>query len=338
MKTRYMPQHFYCNSCGTLQYTRGDKAAFECTHCGRIHKIAQFSRPHDWFEHNEPENAWYDSSGNGELIIELQDSTDIKRFYVLKNSLILGHEWVWFCYHPAFIQRGVRPGERKGPIVLWDAQTGKQLRTLKGFHYTDELRGAQLLSDNRLITWARDFLIYIWDVNSGELSEKLPQPALLNEEQILIVSSRSFASLTDQQRKSYVNNCDRLSFNVKLMIKAGSESQCEILGPYSRPVPEGMSFKNFLILKHDPYAFSFNQELEYAEKGYSTHLRMDDGRFVFGGTTYGATGYVYIWDGGLNLTILYCGQHSCNFEIDGEIKPGVIQVRDYDRIMIFEDV
>jgi len=335
---RFMPQRFHCTSCGALQYSDGSEATWKCYSCGHRHKTGQFSRLRDWFKWDGVENAWYDLTGNGDSIIELQESTETRWFYELGNQLVLGYEWSWQCYDPSFIAYGYKPDKFEGPIALWDSQSGQRLQTLKGFHYGD-LRGAQLLDDDRLITRARDFLIHIWDINSGELLDTLPLPVELNKDQVPIVSSRTFTNLTDQQRANYVNNHDRLSFNVKLMIKAHSDAQCEILGPYSMAIPEGISFKSFEFPEGKQWMRPF-EELEGVEGGYCTKRRMSDDRIIIGGTTYGSSGYVYVWDGGFNLTILFSrlGMSASCFEIDGEIRPGVIQVSFLDETMIFEDV
>jgi len=67
-------------------------------------------------------------------------------------------------------------------------------------------------------------------------------------------------------------------------------------------------------------------DVEGAEAGYSTWFVMNDGRLLGGGTTYGASGQIYVWDGFYNLRVLIVGRHDCNMHLKGEIEPNVIVI------------
>lgn len=273
--------------------------------------------------------------------IELQDSCDAWYFFQISDNLAIGAELSWRGYDPTFIASGYPKQKHPGPIAIWDTHTGQRIRTLNGFHY-GELRGAQLTSDGQLITWARDFLVHIWDIDTGQNIGTVPLPATLDQQNIPIVSSRIFTDWTDDQRRQYIEEKNSLSFCITLMVQGKASPRTEKYGPYKIPRPTAIGYEKYTF-PHDqtvhriPSPF---RELEDIEAGYSSSFVLNDGRLVIGGTTYGAKDHVYVWDGGLNLTILLSSLcYDCNFEIDGEIRPGVVQLSTLDTrdgVMTFE--
>jgi hypothetical protein len=128
------------------------------------------------------------------------------------------------------------------------------------------------------------------------------------------------------------------------MVQGTASPRTEKYGPYKIAQPneigyEKCTFPRDQTVHRIPSPF---RELENIEAGYSSSFVLNDGRLVIGGTTYGTNEHVYVWDGGLNLTILLsslCTCSSSNFEIDGEILPGVVQLSNPDTregVMAFE--
>ena len=268
-------------------------------------------------------------------IVELRDSEDASRFFQLTNHLALGEEIVWKGYDSAFLTpKWVQP-TRVGPLALWDLQSGERVQTLAGYHL-GALRGARLLDGHRLVTWARDLLLRVWDIRNGELREVMPLPAVLDESARPIVSSRSCSDWTNQQFEAYLTGGDEnLRFAVTLMIQTEQASRIEAYGSKGG---DSQFFERY-IFQRDAEFHSIPppfRELENAEAGYSDSVVLADGRLLIGGITYGAKDHTYVWDGGLELTILYTSLNDfANFNIDGEIAPGVIQLSNSTTAMTF---
>ncbi len=291
----------------------------------------QFGIP-DYFDHPK-KNAIYAPS-NGSLV-ELQSSHDIWDFIRLDATTALGWDISWKCYDPAFAMH--RTPDHTSPLRVWDLQTGRLNVTLDGFHH-GEVRGAQLVNNRELITWARDFLIRRWNLETGRLLETIPLPTELDDSGIPIVNSRLFGQWSPRRREQYVSTRAEVSFRVTLMTQSDSEDVVTVSGPFENTsssnqpinrltVPEGR------LTRPRPKQF---QELENIEAGYSDAFGMQNGGLLIGGTSYGANDHVYVWDGGLNLVILISSLSFCgDFEIDGEVSPGVVGVRSFTSTMRF---
>lgn len=273
-------------------------------------------------------------------IVELKDSRETSNFFQLNNHLALGEESLWQRYDPAyrapkFLMWDEKPLTQTGPLALWDLSTGQRLKTLHGYHL-GQLRGARLLDEMRVGTWGRDFLLRVWDVQTGRQTSAMPLPADLDETGTPIVTSHTCSDWTDAQFDEYLaGDSQRPSFDVTLMINAQEGSRTE---SFLRQIKAPVSFT--------PYTFDYDRafhqipapfrELEGIEASYSDSTFLADGRLLVGGITYGSPDHTYIWDGGLQLLILYTWLNDgANLEIDGEVTPGVIQLRNHDTAVTF---
>lgn len=60
------------------------------------------------------------------------------------------------------------------------------------------------------------------------------------------------------------------------------------------------------------------------------------GQFLIADNTYGSPNHTYVWEGGLRLLILYTALNDgANLEIDSELAPDVIQLRNYKTSVTF---
>lgn len=268
-------------------------------------------------------------------IVELEASQDVLYFYPLSSDLALGEEVIWQRYDAAYLTPDWVQPTQTGPLALWNLSTGTRLVTLQGYHL-GHIRGARLLDDNRLVTWARDFLLRVWDVQTGIQQEIVPLPAALDQAGTPIVSSRTCTDWTDAQFEAYLmGNTQPLSFAVTLMIKTEQATRTE---SFARAAREPVAFTQHVFERdrashHIPEPF---QELEGVEASYSDSVVLSDNRLLIGGITYGSPNHTYVWDGGLQLLILYTSLNDgANLEIDGELAPGVIQLRNYKTSVTF---
>ncbi|CDR34815.1 F-box/WD repeat-containing protein [Criblamydia sequanensis] len=71
-------------------------------------------------------------------------------------------------------------------ICIWDAESGKQLRTFK--EHTDRIINLEIV-DNKLISYAYDCKICIWDIETGTLLRKLDTSNLSEDKKPLGISS-----------------------------------------------------------------------------------------------------------------------------------------------------
>ncbi|MEQ9590939.1 MAG: hypothetical protein RJS97_23595 [Parvibaculaceae bacterium] len=294
-----------------------------------------------------PDYSWDETTKNcgyrysKDQIVELKDSFDTIQFFQLSDQFALGEEGRWQRYDSAFsapnflMWDGKQPTQQS-PLALWDLSTGKRLRTLQGYHY-GRIRGARLLKKNQLVTWGRDFLLRVWDTQSGQQQAMVPLPAVLNEAGMPIVTSRTCSYWTDAQFGDYLaGNSKQIAFDVTLMINAEQGSRTEF---FNRTRVEPSYFSKYLFDSHReihqiPAPF---QELENSEAGYSDSALLADGRLLIGGITYGCPDHTYVWDGGLQLIILCTWLNDgANFEIDGEVSPGVVQVRNGETSVTFD--
>ncbi|NNE56308.1 MAG: hypothetical protein HKN32_09825 [Flavobacteriales bacterium] len=268
-------------------------------------------------------------------IVELRESQDVLYFFPLSDELALGEEVPWKMYDSDLFQPNWTQPTREGPLALWNLHTGDRLTTLQGYHL-GQLRGARLLNDSRLVTWARDFLLRVWDLNTGTQQDVIPLPAAVDETGTPIVTSRTCSEWSDKELKSYLAlDSQYPSFAVTLMIKAKQSARIESFDLTTKTAT-GVTYRSVdrdQGIHRIPTPF---RELEDAEAGYSDSVVLVDGRLLIGGITHGALEHTYVWDGGLALIILYTSlNYFDNFKIDGELEPGVVQLSDATQSVTF---
>ncbi|MCB1682373.1 MAG: hypothetical protein KDI65_10630 [Alphaproteobacteria bacterium] len=278
---------------------------------------------------------------SGDSIIPLEDSGRITNGIVLNDKLILGYDIVWKCYRPEFVAAGYRLTLPPYPMALWDAGTGKKLTTLQGLH-TGSIRGAKLLDDKHMITWARDFRVFVWNTETGERTEKFTTPVLTDQDGYAIVSSRNGEDYSPEDWQDYIEGRGAPGFNVTIYLKPDPHGEQYGLGPFNGLTGDDRSIRGYAPDQHEPIDHTDLlrrvQDLEGAEAGYSTPFRLNDGRLGIGGATYGAWEQVFIWDGLKDLTILIPCSMDINCRIDGEIAPNTIRIDNETETYTFENI
>ena len=273
-------------------------------------------------------------------VIPLEDSDGLTGIFMLSDTLLLGYDVIWKSYHPDFVAAGYQQSD-SFPMALWDAKTGKKLTTLQGFHMGSP-RGATLLDKRRLVTWARDFRVFIWDTKTGERIGALTSPILTDEDGYAVVSSRNGEHYSAKDWQDYIDGRGAPGFNVTIHLKPDPDGQQEQCGPFKGLEGEKTTIRPYRPDPQQPIdhrdLMRRIQDLEGAEAGYSTPFRLKDGRMGVGGTTHGAWEQVFIWDGLKDLSILVPKRLDTNCEIDGEIASNTIRINNYSETYIFEDI
>ncbi len=273
-------------------------------------------------------------------VTPLEDSSDLTGIFMLSDTLLLGYDVIWKSYHPDFVAAGYQQSD-SFPMALWDAKTGKKRITLQGLH-TGSPRGAKLLDETRLITWARDFRVFVWDLQTGERIDTLTSPILTDEDGYAVVSSRNGERYSAKDWQDYLEGRGAPGFNVTIYLKPNPDGQHEQCGPFKGPEGQNTTIRRYTSapaqqIDHRDLMRRI-QDLEGVEAGYSTPFRLKDGRMGVGGTTHGAWEQIFIWDGLKDLNILIPKSLGTNCEINGEIAPNTIRIDNYSETYIFEDI
>jgi len=275
-------------------------------------------------------------------VLPLEESGAISGIFMLDDRLMLGYDAIWKSYHPGYVAAGYQQASSPYPMAIWDTKTGEKFLTLKGLH-TGTPRGAKKLDDKRLVTWARDFRVFLWDLETGERLGAFTTPVHLDEKGHAIVSSRNGEDYSPEDWIAYMEGRGASGFNVTHYMQPVPEGPQEQCGPF-----KGLEGKAELTLQ--PYEqdreqpidhrdlMLHMQDLEGAEAGYSTAFRLQDGRIGVGGATFGAWEQVFIWDGGKDLIILLPKTLYMGTEIIGEIAPNTVRVDNETEIYMFKDI
>lgn len=326
-----------------------------------------------------------------ESFIELESSHAINRYIQMPDDLLLGYNFIWRAFDD-YPWRRLKHDDAY-QCGLWDLKTGKHLLELKDMHYGSVL-GAQILDDKRLITWADDFLINVWDRGTGECLQKVPvgidkradyarpepdddkklesklfgqqikeanaashqktlermrkkdiaayieseaQRHKKSEENrekyqqrmkaitekygnVPYVKSNAFNSWSDERRKDYVDNRQELSFNLKFILPKTDDNRDTCYAAFQGSNPDTIHWETYS--GNDIWdCFS---ELEGVNAGYSFNQKLKDERFFVTGEEYGISDKAYVWDGGLNLTILLSPMGHDYCLADGQQDDGAI--------------
>ncbi|MCG8490836.1 MAG: hypothetical protein MI743_04415 [Sneathiellales bacterium] len=274
-------------------------------------------------------------------VLSLEESGDISGMFMLDDRLLLGYDIIWKSYHPEFVAAGYKRSSSSFPMAIWDAKTGEKLLTLKGFH-TGSPRGAKKLDENRLITWARDFRVFLWDMETGEPLAAFTSPVHLDEKGYAIVSSRNGEDYSADDWVAYMEGRGAPGFNVTHYMQPVPAGEQLKYGPFEGHEGKGTTIRRYEldIAKHIDHRDLLLrlQDLEGAEAGYSTPFRMEDGRFGIGGATYGTWEQVFVWDGVKDLIILFPKRLYVDCEIVGEIAPNTVRIDEGSEIYVFKDI
>lgn len=158
--------------------------------------------------------AWF-APDNGEPT-RLERSAEVGIFVGLADGNILGIDQGWQCYRQEFLAAGWRRPLTPQPMGIWNAASGARQRDLIG-HHTGAVIGAELLDEQRLLTWGRDYLIRVWNYQSGDCLDVLPLPLWASrDDQEAILSSNRFSSLSRLEKIQYVEQRHLLAPNVQV--------------------------------------------------------------------------------------------------------------------------
>lgn len=262
--------------------------------------------------------------------IELKNSAHISNFYELGDETALGVDYSWQCYRQEFLEAGWRRPLHPQPMAIWDLTTGKRQLYLEG-HHLGKVCGAALLGEGRLITWGRDYLIRVWDRHTGKCLGVMPLPLFADAESgEAVLSNHDFGKMQHSEKQRYVDDRHLPAPDVQIdwiVVPEGEQRsfKCRV---------ENRSDQNQVtqwvptINTSNGHCMERIKDITGAEASYSTWLLLDDGRLLGGGTTYGTSGYIYVWDGLYDLRILHAGRASINLEITGEVAPNVVETQE----------
>ncbi|MEE4281785.1 MAG: hypothetical protein V2I41_07570 [Pseudomonadales bacterium] len=276
------------------------------------------------FESDEP--AAY-IRPHGQAVV-LEGSEDLSGLIDLSNGFALGYDRIWQCYLPEFQRAGWQSRPSGTQMGIWDLNTGRHINFLQGMHLVD-VQGAQMIDKEHLLTWGRDYLARTWNFESGDLIEVFALPLGRSEGNGALISCQEFANLSAPERIQFVQQRYLPSPDVQIyaMVTPGSAQLDYGLFPGVQPAAHTG------IPLHPPFAElsapSWVNDMQGAEAGYSTTHILRDGRRLIGGTTYGASGVVYVWDGLFDLTLLLPGKTRECFNILGEVQPGVLEMGEW---------
>ncbi|AFJ02714.1 hypothetical protein Q7C_1565 [Methylophaga frappieri] len=267
--------------------------------------------------------AWFIPEA-GEPVL-LAGSAEVSKLFDLGDGTVLGVDFGWKCYRKEFLDDGWRRPLTPQPMAIWNAQTGVCTGYLQGHHLGD-VTGAELLDDNRLITWGRDYLVRVWSRQSGECTDILPLPLWPEpSDRRAVLSCEQFGQMKPSEKQRYINTRHLPSPDVRIdwIVRPGgkqysfkcaaqSEKAQKVVKPWQPNTEQHASYRIW--------------DLAGAEAGYSDWFITSDGRLCGGGTTYGASGQIYVWDGFYTLQMLIVGRHDCNMHLKGEVEPNVIVI------------
>ncbi len=252
--------------------------------------------------------------------IELENSESVADVSFLNDDLLLGERY-GFIYSDPFVAGDL---SQEPHLSLWDRKSGERLIDFAG-HF-GEILGWQWYDERTIFTWARDFLIRVWDIKTGKQVKALPMPQFFDGlPAINILNSRSFCGWTEKSRHSYVDHGGP-SLIVTHILLSPDGTDIKECGPYFHPAPRAGASKK------EPTEGTF-QELQYEEYNYAEVNTLSDGRLLFCPTRYGARGCCYVWDQSKHLTLLI-GRPLANsvffYGLD-ERSHGVLTIKDGDK-------
>lgn len=266
-------------------------------------------------------------SPSGQTIV-LKDSGHLSDLINLNDGWALGYDRTWQSYQPDFQRAGWLKKQSGTQMGLWNLQTGERQWSFSSGHFGDVV-GAERFNNEQLLTWGRDYLARIWNIRTGKLDQVLPLPLQRSEQGSAIISSHAFSHLSNGERTAYISQQHLPAPDVQIYAMASPGHAQRNYGLY----PGNHTNFDGAPALHPPFsellAPNWIEDMQNAEAGYSTTRIMKDGRRITGGTTYGASGIVYVWDGLFDLTLLLPGKARECFEIIGEVAPDTLEMGEW---------
>gem|GEM_PF-501797 len=260
----------------------------------------------------------------------LQDSAEFSKFFELGDGTALGVDHHWQCFRQEFLEAGFRRPLVRAQMALWDLETGRRLCFLNG-HHLGAVCGAETIENKRLMTWGRDYLIRIWCRDTFECVEVLPLPLFADPlKQEAMLSTKKFSKLSRSEKKRYISERHLPAPDVRIdwIVAPGmAQHHYECLVETRK---DQSTVKRWLpsVDREGDHGAHRILDVEGVEAGYSTWKLLADGRLVGGGTTYGTSGYIYVWDGLYDVRILQPARASINMVLSGEVLPNVIETKE----------
>ncbi|XOV82128.1 MAG: hypothetical protein ACFHXK_14840 [bacterium] len=260
--------------------------------------------------------------GNAGQPIELSESAGVSQVFELTGELALGVDQHWRSYHPDFVAAGSRLGRASGAMGIWNIENGSLERSLVGFHY-GEVLGAEFDGHSRILTWGRDYVLRVWNFATGACIQTSPLPLWSDEDDVSYLSASGFRDLTASDRWRYADEEHLPALNVEHIWKP---TDCIGQSSFivSARAAEKQKAPRRWSVSEGGHGWIFGiRDIRDVEAGYSSAMRLADGRLCAGGTTYGTSGYFYVWDGLFELQILHIPP-SDNMTLVGEVAPNEI--------------
>ena len=251
--------------------------------------------------------------------VELAASGALANVAFLNDRLLLGERFGFLYSDP--VLTGGAPTEPH--LSIWDRDSGEILVDLSG-HF-GEILGWQWHGEGKLLTWARDFLIRLWDVETGAQLDAFALPREWDGlPAINLLDSRSFCRWPQDLRRRYVEH-GRSALKVWHLLIGPDAEETALRGPYGHPASDQKTPETA------PRTGCF-QELRYEERAYAEATTLSDGRLLAAPATYGACGCCYVWDQADRLLLLL-GRPLNGVMFYGleEAEPGVLRIKDGDR-------
>ncbi len=272
--------------------------------------------------------AWYLPETDEPVRLEDSDRVLFFNLFEFGEGMVLGVEGRWKYYAPSFLADGRHRPLVPQPMAIWETQSGKRINFLRGHHFGD-VRGVELLEDGRLITWGRDYLIRVWDLSTGMCSDVLPLPLWPHPaDRRAVLSCAMFARMKPSEKLRFINDQHLPSPNVRIdwITKPGGAQHSFQCASRSEKM---QNIVKPCVIKIDEHPSERIWDVMDSEAGYSDWFITSDARLCGGGTTYGATGLFYVWDGFCDLQFLIVGDHDCNTYLKGEIAPKTVRVENF---------
>lgn len=293
--------------------------------------------PPFWIPHDGEKLVVYEDDGGG--VTTLKQSSNIHSLFRLNEGSALGCDGGW--RNDLRVGHGSESAQARR-MAIWDLRTGERLHEIQGSHLGPVL-GASILDDERIMTWGRDYLVRTWNRRTGAAFDVQPLPLVLprDERDPVRLSASSFGELSPSEQHRYVDARHLAAPDIELysMWEPG-DSQMK-RGAYTGNRQETHRLKPFDWSRYTrprelTEMVNLVEDMKGAEAGYSSVHRMQDERALLGGTTYGASGIVYVWDGCFDLTLLLLGRASINFTIVGEHSAGHVRMSEYGHCYEFD--
>lgn len=184
--------------------------------------------------------------------------------------------------------RIIASGSNDETINIWDAKTGKLLRTLEG--HTRGVNSVKIARDgNTIVSGADDGTIRVWNGNTGELLRTLEGHEGRVNSVAIASDGRTIVSGSDD---STIMVWDWIDWELKAIIEEHTRGVNSVaIAPDNRTIVAGSD--DLTITVWDLASLELKATLEGHERGVNSVAIASDGRTIVSG---GSDGNIMIWD------------------------------------------